>query len=198
MIKFVKKIALVFGVIAVLLVIAASSYLLTDKAVCGIENYKPADCSLSLTAHLFPSDNFLQDYNYLEGDYSYRYDGGITQHRATAIAMVRYEPDVYHQAKETCLKQFSLCDRHCFTIEEYYFAEHLCHTKETAQGTWEVSCKYPRKFNMFAFNDANYSLIFLGYYCSNENDEVTLLAESNFEAFLPRVFKPSELTWLYD
>lgn len=198
MIKFVKQIALVLCVVAVLLTIAAGSYLLTDKTSFGIENFKPTDCSLSLTAHLFPSDNFLLEYNYLEGDYSYCYDGGITQHRATAISVVRYAPDVYHQAKEACLNQFSLCDRHCFAIEEYHFVEHLCHNEETAQGTWEASCQYPRIFNMFAFNDAKYSLIFLGYYCSNENDEVTLLAESNFEAFLPRVFKPSELTWLYD
>lgn len=35
MIKFVKKIALVCGVVAVLLVIAAGSYLLTDKTSFG-------------------------------------------------------------------------------------------------------------------------------------------------------------------
>ena len=170
---------LVFG----LPLLFASLYWLTDKSVSGIENFHPADCSLSLTANLFPDDNFLQEYSYIEGDYSYRYDGGILQSRAKAFALVRYAPDVYLKAKEFCLQQFSLCENHGFEIGAYTFFEHLCHTQPNSQGMQEAACKYPELFNMFAFNDSDCTLVFLGYYCDNENDETTMLAESDFHAF---------------
>lgn len=189
--RFTKRMVIAALVVFGILLASASAYLLTDKSVLGIENFSPADCSLSLTAHLFPDDGFLQEYTYLEGDYSYCYDGGILQSRATAIAWVRYAPDVYQKAKEACVQQFSLCKNHCFTVEGYSFAENLCHIQENELGKWEATCQYPSHFNMFAFNDDDCSLLFLGYYCDDESDEITLLAKSDFEAFLIKAFSNS-------
>ena len=182
--KSIQHIIATFIIALVVILLLTGTYLLTDKENSGIENFSTADCSLSLTANLFPSDAFLQEYPYLDGDYSYRYDGGLFQSRATACASVKYAPEVYDQAKEFCFQQFSVEDKHCFTAGGYRFMEHLCHTQVNEQGVRETACGYPGFFNMFAFNDSSQTLLFLGYYSSEENDEIAKLAETDFGAFI--------------
>ena len=186
--KSVKLFAAVLGIVLTVLFLLANLYFLTDKRVSGLENFSPADCSLSLTANLFPSDRFLRDYPYIAGDYFYSYDGGFLQNRAAAFAWVRYSPDLYLQAKEYCSQQFMIDDSHCFAVDAYHFTEHLCYTCANAQGVQEVECRFPEHFNMFAFDDSECLLMFLGYYCSDKNDETTKLAETDFEAFLRDIY----------
>ena len=64
--RFVKRTVIAALVVFGILLVSASAYLLTDKSVLGIENFSPADCSLSLTAHLFPNDGFLRDHGSLK------------------------------------------------------------------------------------------------------------------------------------
>ena len=180
--KRIKQGSIAFFAVALVLFLLASGYLLTDKYVTGIQNFSLADCSLSLTAKLFPSENFLQEYPYVEGDYTYRYDGKIGQNRAAVFAAVTYSKEAYAQAKAFCLQQFILEEQHCFSAGTYRFMEHLCHTKANDQGVQEAACGYPKCFNLFGFDDASGTLLFLGYYSSKE-DESTMLAQTDFEAF---------------
>lgn len=180
--KGINQLIIVAIVAAVVIALLTSAYLCTDKYVVGIENFSFADCSLSLTAELFPSENFLQEYPYLEGDYTYRYDGKISRNRAAAFAELKYSEEVYAQAKAFCLQKFVIEEQHCFSAGAYMFMEHLCHTKVNAQGVQEAACGYPQCFNMFGFDDASGTLLFLGYYSSKE-DEITTLAQTDFEAF---------------
>lgn len=96
--------------------------------------------------------------------------------------MLTYDSEQYELAKEFCFRQFTNVDAHQYQVGDYHFVEHLCQTSKNEAGKYEISCEYPEIFNMFAYNDALCTLLFLGYYEPNEAGE-TLLALTDFEAF---------------
>ena len=154
-----------------------------EKHISGVENYNPADSTLGLSANLFPSENFLDQFPYTTGDYRFFFNGKLYQGYSTALCVLRYTPEQYCDAKEYCLEQFILTDEHQFQIGDYIFAEHLCYTSKDEEGKYVPACQYPTIFNMYAYNDSNHTLIFLGYYNGDADVSVTQLALTDFEAF---------------
>ena len=150
--------------------------------VSGIENYHPADSTLSLSRHLYPSEDFLSRFKYETGDYQYYYNGIMLDGYAVAFSALCYSPEEYEAAKHFCIQGFTETDEHQYQIEDYHFIEHLWCTVENAKGEYVLSCKYPEMFNMFAYNDSLCTLIFIGYYEPNSDPE-TQLALTNFKEF---------------
>lgn len=178
--KFLKSL-LLWTAVAVLCVFALALLALsTDKQVSGLEEYSPADCSLSLSAYLFPCEDFPEKFSYLAGDYQYFYDGRISGSNAVALSYLKYAPEMYEEAKTFCLQQFSATDEHRFVLKGYTFIEHLWRTKKNAQEKWVTTCGFPDHFSMFAYNDESRVLLFLGYY---NGETGSPLPEEDFEAF---------------
>ena len=150
--------------------------------ISGIENYSPADSTLSLSKHLYPSDDFLCRFDYTDGDYQYYYNGVMLDGYAVAFSLLQYCPEQYKAAKQFCLQNFTKTDEHQYQVNGYHFMEHLCYEKEIGVREYAVSCLYPEMFNMFGYNDSIHTLIFLGYYEPNSDPE-TQLALTDFEAF---------------
>lgn len=150
--------------------------------VSGIENYHPADSTLSLSRYLYPSEDFLSRFEYETGDYQYYYNGVMVDGYAVAFSVLSYSPDQYEAAKEFCFQMFTDTDEHQYQVGDYHFIEHLCYDVENDSGEFVHACLYPKMFNMFAYNDSLCALIFTGYYVSNTDSE-TQLALTDFEAF---------------
>ncbi len=155
--------------------------------ISGLENYDPANCSVSLSHFLFPGEDFLDKFEYTCGTYEY-HDPDTPDGSVTAIAALEYSPDVYEQAKSYCLEQFILCESHQYIVGEYSFCEQLCHKIKTDDGTLSVGCAFPKHFNMFAYNDRTLTLVFLGFYNADADSPESLLAQENFKAFLDTVY----------
>lgn len=155
--------------------------------ISGLENYRKQTCSVSLTDYLFPSEGFLGRYKYISGDYQYCDAGDIAWGYVTTIAYLSYTPEVYADAKAHCLEKYELCDRHLYTYNNYIFLEQLCHTAKHNNQV-NTACAFPKVFNMFAYNDDNYTLVFLGYYNGNPDDPEKQLAELDFPSFIEKVY----------
>lgn len=174
-----KRVSFVLLIISLLQALSAC----TPVEVHGIENFRKQTCSVSLTEYLFPSDDFLSRFKYEKGDYQYCDTGDIGWGYVTTLGYLSYPPDEYRKAKDFCLDQFSLCENHQYEYGGYYFAEILCHKSKDDSGDMSVVCLYPKHFNMFAYNDQNYTLVFLGYYNGDPDDPDKALAETDFNSF---------------
>ncbi len=154
----------------------------------GIENFNMNTCSVSLTANLFPSENFLSLYKYENGDYHYCDENDWAWGYVTAFACLKYTPEVYGQAKSFCMQNFTFCEDHQYDYNDYHFAEHLCYTEMDEKGDRQIACQYPKQFNMFAYHDEECTLIFLGYYNGEPDAQEKQLAISEFTQFLTEVY----------
>lgn len=161
----------------------------SDQEVSGLENFDTSYCSYSLTSHLFPSEDFLLSFDYLEGSYHYRIDRKfLVGDRAISIASIKYNPEEYRQAKEFCEAEFTKTDEHQYQIGNYIFIEHLCYESTNNQGQIVLGCEYPSTFNMYAYCDEKYELLFLGYHNGNPDSAERILAETDFAMFFQSEF----------
>lgn len=169
--------------------VAALCFLpIMETHVSGIENYSPADSTLSLSLYLYPNEDFPEQFDYVAGDYQYYFNGKLSGGYATAFSFLTYSPEQYAAAKEYCLQEFSLTDEHQYRVGNYTFVEHLCYTSKNETGNYVVSCQYPAIFNMFAFSDEDNTLLFLGYFNADSDAPSSQLALSDFAAFFQEHF----------
>lgn len=160
-----------------------------EQRLEGIEQYSPANSSLGLSANLFPDEHFPEMFEYTAGDYQFYFNGRLHNGFSTAISALQYAPEQYTQAKEYCLKQFTLTDEHQYQIGDYTFIEHLCYNSQTENGDYVPACQFPKLFNMFAYSDANCTLLFLGYY----NNQTTTQTFTSFESLYCEYFSQYHL-----
>ena len=74
----------------------------------GIENYQREYCHVGLTYHLYPGEDFLTRYAYVNGDYHYYCNGVWGDMYRIAFSVLEYTPEEYEAAKEYCFQQFPL------------------------------------------------------------------------------------------
>ena len=184
--KRLKKWLIAFAVLVAVFLLMGMLPVFKSQ-ISGIENYNPADSTLGLCQRLYPSEDFLSRFQYESGDYEYYYNGVLEDSYAVAFSVLAYTPEEYEAAKEYCFQQFTNTDEHRYQVGDYHFVEHLWQTKETETGEWEIYCDFPEMFNMFAYNDTNHTLLFLGYY-EPDGEAETQLALTDFEAFYQQHF----------
>lgn len=154
----------------------------------GLENFDKNDCTFGLTANLFPSDNFIQNHDYVQGDYYYYDKCDLWWGYSKAFARLTYAPEVYEAAKQHCLDSFVLSEDHTYCNSQYSFTEHLCYESKNEAGEWVLQSKFPRHFNMFGYDDESCTLFFIGYYNGDPNSAEKELAQTDFYSFLSQVY----------
>lgn len=154
----------------------------------GLENFHPAHCSYGLCQQLFPTDSFLSDYKYIDGDFYFIDTQDFGWGYAKAFAYLTFDPEIYIIAKQYCLDSFLLSDENCYQWDNYHFSEHICYKGKDADGEWILKSDFPRHFNMFGYHDESCTLFFLGYYNGDPQSKERELAVDDFYAFLKEVF----------
>ena len=175
----------------VLIIIALGLTLLSACSaveISGIENFQKETCSVELTAELYPTDDFLSRFQYEYGSYQYLDKDDWKWGDVRVVSHLQYTSENYDNAKEYCLANFAFCEDHFYEYNGYRFAEILCHTIRDEHDGLIIGCNYPKHFNMFAYNDQQCILVFLGYYNGDPNLEEKQLALNNFESFLESVY----------
>lgn len=160
----------------------------TPIRVDGLQDYSKEDSSFSITKHLFPSDDFLIDYPYLDGDYHYYGKVDLGPGYDKAFAYLAYDPETYAEAKEHCLNQFNLAKDVIYACDNISFLEHLWYTIKDDSGEWVIINKFPRQFNMLGYDDASCTLYFIGYFNGDSKSAERTLAEENFKEFLKSAY----------
>ena len=154
----------------------------------GLDEFRAAECTYGLNVNLLPSEDFISEFVYTSGDYQY-YDRGLNNGWGfvTSIVYLKYEPEIYAEAKMYCTETFILDGDHKFEYNGYSFIENITYFSNTSSDDPESEKQknhyYPSKFNMFGFNDEKCTLIFLGYYNGDPKEQDKQLALTDFGAF---------------
>lgn len=189
MFRFLKYFLTVVSLLLVIVILSACKY---NVYIEGIENFSVNDSNMSLNVCILPSDDFIDKFEYSEGEYFYSdvnehllYVAGCEQ----SIVVLNYEEDVYEQAKEYCFENMVLSEINQFDYKGYTFTENVGLAEAGDDLEDGVNTKYPNRFNMFAYNDAENRLVFMGFYNSPDNhDDNVYLAQSDWGAFLDTYF----------
>ena len=145
----------------------------------GLNNFNIADCPFSLNSKLLPSETFLSDFAYTNGDYHYT-DSDV---RPKTFVFLQYGPEEYESAKEYCLNTFLLVEGNDCEFDGFYFIENHTYRSSKGEESW-----YPKWFNLFGYNDENHTLFFVGYYNESISQEEKLLATTDMGAFVVKHF----------
>lgn len=177
-----KRIHFITILLVLLLLIGCSSI---DRE--GIESFNSADCEVQLLKYLFPDDGFPDLYHYKECEYQY-HDPNNLQDPVIAFAYFVYAPEDYNNAKTYCIENWEFCELHHYEHNDFTIFEHLSHHIRNEDNEIVTGCDYPNHFNMFAYNDSDCTLLFLGYYSSEADSSANQLAQTDFGAFYEEVF----------
>ena len=121
----------------------------------GIEKYSPANSDVEITVFL-PEDDFLTEYEYIEGDYHfYRYEEILfAPELERTILYLKYDDNTYQDAKKCVMENDYLSDN---SVEEYNgYVFYNVDYNDRGYHPWE--------FRRFAYKDANNTLLFIGFY----------------------------------
>ena len=138
--------------------------------------------------YLLPSLSFLEDYDYTDGGF-YWYDGNTGYEGALPEVVVldlKYEKDVYIEAKRETLEKIEPYDGKYYYYNEYVFYENPHYSNR-----WEYR-RFPADFTMVCYNDANCTLLFLGLYIYSWGKPIKKEhfydIENNWESFVDEYF----------
>ena len=145
-------------------------------------------------AYFLPSNSFLQDYSYLEGNYYWRENdslrGAFTANVNPEISLLclKYDKAIYQDEKEFMLKEIKPYNDKFYEYNSYVFYENSNFI------SFKESRSFPQHFTMACYNDENCTLIFMGLYsgtiagpsCLNEKYLEDI--DSNWKAFIEQYY----------
>ncbi len=168
----------------------SSSYTIEEV---GKEEFGRDGGVVELGVCLLPDDEFTTRFSSVSEIYhfvAYYKHHWSTAGQENMIVVLQYEPSVYEEAKAYCLDKMRLLDIGVPDYKNFRFIENI----ELAEGQDRIKdgnvLSFPEHFNLFAFNDLDHKLAFIGYYspdytCSNADrkkvlDDWASFVEENF------------------
>ncbi len=157
----------------------------------GITNFKSNEGNYELNAYLLPANEFINQYDYENIDYYYRehyeaYWDFVGYEKS--IIIIQYNEDIYEQAKEFCLREMTLSENYTLEHKGYVFRENVKLATEQDRYRDDFVYSFPKRFNMFAYNDDLKCLIFMGFYCPDYTNDDAMLTIKNWGQFLDRYY----------
>ena len=159
--------------------------------VDGINNFKNNEGNYELNVYLLPTDDFVNRFDYTDIDYHYRehYESNIDfVGYEKSIVVIKYEENVYEQAKEFCLQEMTLSENYILEHNGYVFKENVELAIEQDRYREDFVYSFPKRFNMFAYSDSLNCIIFLGFYCPDYTNEDAMLTIKKWDQFLYRYY----------
>lgn len=185
LIKRLRRVLVLIMSVQIALIMTACDSVVYEE---GIENFSKADSSYSINEFLLPSDDFLDDFKYENGQYYFKSIYDYTKKDCNvldrSIVICEYNQDVYENAKKYCLDEMNLSDSNVIEYNGYIFIENLKHFEERKQLEGGKNTGYPRWFNMLVYNDDKECLAFIGFYCSKSPE----FALTDWDKFLEEYF----------
>ena len=153
----------------------------------GIENYSEYNSEYSLSRNLLPSSDYLQKFNYIDGDYEY-IDIGLTK-REHEIMYLIYENNVYDDAKTFVFENLILSNNHRYSYNGYEFIENI--GRKEYYDSSMTNEEFPYQFKMIGFNDEKNAIIFMAMRITPKDltdKDKQLLTFEDMGAFLREYF----------
>lgn len=169
------------AVLALILIVILSLTSCGSMQKQGLDKFSHNDSNMSLTLNLIP-ENFIDDFEYVNGDYYYDDHAPIPFYKVTerVFLFLKYEESIYNEAKSYAMEKLSLSETATECYNEYIFFENYSEFQNLND--------YPYTFIRFAYNDTKHTLIFLAFDVSAElHDEVDQYS-NDWGAFLDRYY----------
>lgn len=163
----------------------SSSYTIEEV---GKEEFGRDGGVVELGVHLLPDDEFTSRFPSISEIYhflaQYDHHWSISGQENMAVVL-QYEPSVYEEAKTYCLNSMHLLDIGAPEYRNYRFLENIALAEGQDRVKEDRILSFPEHYNMFAYNDREYKLAFLGYYspdytCSDKDREAVLSDWANY------------------
>lgn len=132
----------------------------------GLENFTTADSSNSYCRYILPTETFLEDYAYVDGDWYYynKVEHVFLNERDCGLMWLQYDETTYASVKEVVFSNFSLSEEKFVSINGYDFYQNFSYTAH--DDGFPEDC-------FVAFNDGK--KIFVSFFLYVNEDEETLL-----------------------
>lgn len=168
--KHIKKIVNFFICTAFLFAISFSFVGCSEKIYEeGLENFSTAQSSNSYCKYVLPTETFLEDYAYIDGDWYYYWsdDFLFINERDCGLMWLQYDEVIYESVKEVAFSAFSLSDEKIISINGYDFYQNLSYNQKKGYGN-----RFPEDC-FVAFNE--WKKIFVSFFLYVQDDEEELL-----------------------
>ena len=188
-----KKLLSLLVLIIILCCLISCNIEFSSNKLSGIDSYNVANSSVSICYELLPSDDFLELFSYIDGDYYYVnnavnfFSTGDEQ----AIMYLIYEEDIYESAKEFTFQNMYFLENHKYSYNGDEFMVNVCRKMDGRDPNIVNGELDPYWFNMIAFNDEKNTIVFLGFYMPKNlaTPEIEqLLTFEDMGAFLKEYF----------
>ena len=143
----------------------------------GIENYATISNSYEVDKYLFPSENFISKFEYLEADY-WHYQKLIGYEKSFAYFV--YSPEVYQTAMKFTREEMVFLSDISFEVNGYTFLQR--DSSVLYSDTEKYPVEFPNWFWMMFYSEERNIIGFLGYYCQPARQEIR--ADEDFEGFI--------------
>ncbi len=121
-----KKHIILFVILLVVFSIILTGCLGTNAYEEGLENFYKEISSISLNDDLLPSDTFLEDYPYQNGEYYWHLDEkDLLAGPEVSLIVLTYDQETYQAAKEYCKTNMILSPENSKTYSGYEFIENI-------------------------------------------------------------------------
>jgi hypothetical protein len=155
----------------------------------GLENFSATTVGSGTRSNIIP-ENFIENYDYEDGNYYFSEQGYIDQkkHIEKTLIYIQYDSETYLEAKAHSLENLILAEE---SIGEYNGYQFFINKTSVKSGLTYLDGKhFPKKFLSFAYNDEANTLVFIGFYVvypEVEADVAELVAD-NWGAFLEKYY----------
>jgi len=190
-----RKISVSF--ISAFLIVFCASFLLcgcTEKLYReGLENFATEDSTHSYCDFVLPTETFLEDYAYIDGDWYYYWkdEGFFSDERDSGLMWLQYDEATYENVKEIVFSNFSLSNDIIISINGYNFYQNLSYAE-----IWSYADGFPEDC-FVAFNDGKKIFVSFFLYVSDDEEEllnsiittdIDNLTEEEWSAYLTEFF----------
>ena len=175
-------------IVFVIIILLVTSLLTScfPYVIRGIDEYSPGNSSVTICEGLLPSKGFIEQFDYINGDYYYynsNFDINFDIYES-ALMYFQYDKETYELAKKEIFNVCIFSQENKFMYEGYSFFQHNPYDKNY----------FPNEFNMIAYNDEICTIVLMGFYTdiiSNEREK-EIFEFNDFGLFLKEYF------WFYD
>ena len=182
-----KRIALI--ILSLIFVLLSSCKPRTFNPEKGLENFSVNDSESSLCCCIMP-ENFIDNYDYEDGDYYFSSLGFIYKENYIdrVLIYLKYDNKTYLDAKADSTEKLILSDEQIGECNGYKFF--LNESPSICACDFLDGKYFPQKFLSFGYNDENNTLVFIGFYVvypEVEADVAELVAD-DWPAFLEKYY----------
>jgi len=157
----------------------------------GIESFRSTQGGLEVNVHILPSDDFFERFKSVDAKYYYKADyksmlSIVGMERS--VVVLQYDRDVYETAKVFCQQEMMLSDTNVFDYYDYTFIENIKLAVGQDRFDDGENLEFPYWSNMFAYNDNDCTLAFLGCYFPTEYRNDLSITQDNWGEYLEDTF----------